>query len=106
MKKLIRVLIVALLAAMFLLPVGVSAESASEIDGLGVKLSTEKKSYEEGEELDFSLTFTNGTRRDMQNIRVELLLPEGMSPSRGTSQSVRVDALKKGSFVLFFFTAV
>ena len=100
MKKLIRVLIVALLAAVFLLPVGVSAESASEIDGLGVKLSTEKKSYEEGEELDFSLTFTNGTRRDMQNIRVELLLPEGMSPSRGTSQSVRVDALKKGSFVL------
>lgn len=100
MKKLLGIVCVFLMIALFLLPVGASAKGITdEVDGLKVNLQTEKKDYEEGEEINFSLTFSNSTKRDMQNVRVELILPEGLSPSRGTPVHNRVDVDKLGEYV-------
>lgn len=93
MKKIASIVSVILLCVCLILPISVSAESNNgiEVDGLKVAFKTDKESYKKGDEIGFSLDLKNKTDDNMQNIRVELLLPEGVAPARGTRGEQRVD---------------
>ena len=93
MKKVLSIITVILMLTFLILPVSVGAESnkSVEVDGLGAAFKTDKDSYKMGEEIGFKLDLKNKTGNDMQNVRVELLLPEGVAPARGTRGEQRVD---------------
>ena len=84
-----------LLALTFLLSVFMFCTTAfaatATQDGLTAELITDKTAYASGEEVDAKLKITNNGNAKVNNIRTELILPEGLSLKRGTLVSPSFD---------------
>ena len=83
MKKRIRFLVL-LTTAVLLLAMFTGTVLAETVqDGLKVEISTDKEEYESNEDINLTVTVTNTNDFEVMNVRIESILPEGLTLKSG-----------------------
>lgn len=82
MKKYIKISISLMIAVLMLaaLSFGVSAAGTDVQDGLEVTLLTDQGSYTAGETIQLTVSITNTNAYEVEDVRLEALLPDGFEP--------------------------
>lgn len=76
----------------------VCAESLNQ-DGLEVTFTTDKESYNQGEQITATLTVTNKNNAEVNNVSVENLLPEGYKATNDSEMMKKVKTLGVGETI-------
>lgn len=66
-------------------------------DGLEVTITTDKESYKAGEEIKVTVAVKNTGRENINNVMVELQIPEGIELAEGSDSQVIIGSVKAGS---------
>ena len=80
MKKLFALL---LICCLLVAPLSVSAAETVTQDGLTVSIATDKDFYDIGDNITVTVTLKNNGDRELANIQVDTLLPEGIKLTDG-----------------------
>ena len=83
----------------------VYAASTSQ-DGLEVTLTTDKETYDKGEQIEATLTVTNTNDFAINNVSLENMIPEGYKLSKGSTATKQVESLDAGETVSLTVTYV
>lgn len=81
------------------------AASTSQ-DGLEVTLTTDKETYEKGEQIEATLTVTNTNDFAVNNVSLESVIPEGYTLAEGTEAMKQVASLEADETVSLTVTYV
>lgn len=104
MKKISAfLLMVVLCISVMVMPV--YAASTSQ-DGLEVTLTTDKETYDKGEQIEATLTVTNTNDFVVSNVSLENMIPDGYKLSEGSTATKQVESLAPGEMVSLTVTYV
>lgn len=96
-KRSIATLMV-LMLVVSVLTLGISADTQTR-DGLTVTLTTDKESYNAGEDIKATLTVTNNNETAMETVTLKQLIPEGYELAEGQESEKTVNGLNAGDTV-------
>lgn len=103
MKRISAFLLMVVLCMSMIMPA--FAASASQ-DGLNVTLTTNKKGYQQGEQIQATLTVTNTNDYAVSNVSLENITPDGYKLSEGTVPIKDIGSLAAGETVSFGVTYI
>lgn len=75
-------------------------------DGLEVTLTTDKETYDKGEQIEATLVVTNTNDFAVSNVSLENTIPEGYKLSEGSTATKHVESLAPGEMVSLTVTYV
>lgn len=75
-------------------------------DGLEVTLTTDKETYDKGEQIEVTLVVTNTNDFAVSNVSLENMIPEGYKLSEGSMATKQVESLAPGEMVSLTVTYV
>lgn len=74
----------------------VFANTTMTKDGIEATITTDKESYEKGESIKVTVTVKNTGNQNVNNITVELKIPEGIQLAEGTDTTIAIGTLAAG----------
>lgn len=96
-KKILAILMIMILCVgIFIIPT--YADTTSQ-DGLEINLTTDKEVYEQGENIESTLTVINTSDKKVINVSLENLIPQGYQLGEGFEMTKEIDALAKGESI-------
>lgn len=100
MKKLIRKFyrkgVAAVLISVLMVLGAITSSLADTIkkDGFEVTITTDKEAYKAGEEIKISVAVKNTGQKKIDNVMIELQIPEGVQLSDESSASITINSIK------------
>ena len=98
MMKKVSVFLLMLVLCMSVMVIPAFASSTSQ-DGLEVALTTDKETYDKGEQIEASLTVTNTNDYAVNNVLLKKMIPDGYKLAKGSTVTKQVESLAAGEKV-------
>lgn len=95
MRKGFKVLCSVMLALVFMF--GTTADFIADDAAVSVELTTDKESYESGEEVLVTVTVTNTSDEDVSNVNIKINWPEGLTYANAGDSALVFDSLAAGA---------
>lgn len=102
LKKLISLLLLALILGMLILPA--AASSYSEHEGLQVTVEMDKEQYDVGEPMTATITVVNSNAYAVTIVNLEQLIPEGYVLSENSEVSMQNVEMQPGQTIVLQVT--